>query len=318
MASLTPKKMDLSQINNGEEYANGDGVQASTINSVVQATAYVQSLATNPIDDTDADNEGTPQVYIEETENGARFVFKNLKGKHADIPLTSLRVGDYVDNLSPIYILWDNFNGVDYRIEFSSGAYISCDGQTTDFTVSYEDKNEYIGGVSMSSGSNVLSIHNIDGTVTSMSGSYNDGTPVDFTDLFSFALDESETEYVLGLTNNNLTLAWFRRNSTQGTKLYRHTVELGGSSNGVKFTMINSRQEPYQYDPYLEINDISTVIADMGSGIYPCDGNDPSGETHYTSCYRDNSSANSIALVNETGVYTTEYYTVASDIVEEL
>ena len=314
MASLTPKKMDLSKINNGEEYANGDGVQASTINSVVQATAYVQSLATNPVDDTDADNEGTPQVYIEETENGARFVFKNLKGKHADIPLTSLRVGDYVDNLSPIYILWDNFNGVDYRVEFSSGAYISCYGQTSDPTITYADKNGSTNGLSMGSGSNVLYINNIDGTVTSMSGSYYDGTPIDFTDLFSFALDESETEYVLGLTNNNLSLAWFRRNSTQGTKLYRHTVEVGGSSNSVKFTMINSRQEQYS----MGSDGVSTVIADMGNGIYPCDGNDPGAETHYTSCYRDNSNANSITLVSVTGVFTTEYYTIDSDTVEEI
>ena len=309
MASLTPKKMDLSQINNGEEYANGDGVQASTINSVVQATAYVQSLATNPIDDTDADNEGTPQVYIEETENGVRFVFKNLKGKHADIPLTSLQVGDYVDNLSPIYILWNKFDGVDYRVEFSSGAYISCYGQTSDPTITYANKNGITNGISMSSGNNVLYLNNIDGTVTSMSGSYYDGTPVDFTDLFSFALDESETEYVLGLTNNNLSLAWFRRNSTQGTKLYRHTVEVVGANNSCKFTLTNSRETSYSYD------DITQLLTDMGWGIYACDGNNPGSEQYFI-CYKY--SSNMIGMKNFEGEYTFEVIGISHDTVEEI
>ena len=309
MASLTPKKMDLSQINNGEEYANGDGVQASTINSVIQATAYVQSLATNPIDDTDADNEGTPQVYIEETENGARFVFKNLKGKHADIPLTSLRVGDYVDNLSPIYILWNKFDGVNYRVEFSSGAYISCYGQTSDPTITYADKNGITNGLSMSSESNVLYINNIDGTVTSMSGSYYDGTPVDFTDLFSFALDESETEYVLGLTNNNLSLAWFRRNSSQGTKLYRHTVEVDYEGHTFcKFSLTNSRKNPYQNGEEVQL------LLDMGSGIYACYGENP-GEKFFI-CYKY--SDTQIRMMNYDSGYDIEIDSINSDIVEEI
>lgn len=319
MASLTPEKMDLSSINGGEEYLNGDGVQASTINSVIKSTAYTQSLATNPIDYSEAGNVGTPEVLIEETENGAKFVFKNLKGEKgefAQIPRSSLSVGDYVDNLNGLYIKWENFSGVNYRIDFSSGAYIYANGQTDDPFVTYVVGGEGNTTIYQQSGGTVFSVQNINSTITNMSGSYYDGNDVEFGTLFLLGVEESIVEFVLGLYKGNPV--WAKKGSSGGTKLYRHTLTLEGGSNSVTFTMINSRQEPYQYDTNLGINDISTVIADMGNGIYPCDGNDPGVQTHYTSCYRDNSNSNSITLVSGTGVFTTEYYTIDNDIVEEL
>ena len=81
MANLTPKKIDLSQINGGVEYTVNDGIQPSTINGVVGASAYAQALATNTPDTTYADLVGVPSVEIKEKADGTpQLVFKNLKG----------------------------------------------------------------------------------------------------------------------------------------------------------------------------------------------------------------------------------------------
>ena len=77
MAQLKPEKIDLLEINNGNEYNNGDGVDASTINATIKASAYAQALATNEpryIDD------GTSAIVeIEEKTDGTpRLVFKNI------------------------------------------------------------------------------------------------------------------------------------------------------------------------------------------------------------------------------------------------
>jgi hypothetical protein len=42
---LKPTKLELADINGGEEYQNGDGVQASTLNAVVKGVAYAQEIA---------------------------------------------------------------------------------------------------------------------------------------------------------------------------------------------------------------------------------------------------------------------------------
>lgn len=43
MASFTPKEIDLSQINGGQRYENGDGVTPETLNAPIEAIAYVQA-----------------------------------------------------------------------------------------------------------------------------------------------------------------------------------------------------------------------------------------------------------------------------------
>ena len=81
MASLTPQKIVLSNINGGQQFANGDIVTPEAINSPIQASAYAQALATNQPDVSQAGNVGTPSVSIVTASDGTpRFKFSNLKG----------------------------------------------------------------------------------------------------------------------------------------------------------------------------------------------------------------------------------------------
>lgn len=45
MANFTPQKIDLSQINNGQKYENGDGINSQAINAPIEASAYAQELS---------------------------------------------------------------------------------------------------------------------------------------------------------------------------------------------------------------------------------------------------------------------------------
>ena len=45
MATFTAKKLDLTQVNGGQEYEQGDFLQSDTINDVVEGTAYAQNVA---------------------------------------------------------------------------------------------------------------------------------------------------------------------------------------------------------------------------------------------------------------------------------
>ena len=82
MANLEPRKIVLSDINGGRRYEPGDGVTPAAINGPIEAAAYAQSLATNAPDNSEANKVGVPSVEIEETVNGPRFKFKNLKGSN--------------------------------------------------------------------------------------------------------------------------------------------------------------------------------------------------------------------------------------------
>lgn len=82
MADLTPKRMTLSQINGGKTYENGNGIQSRTINDVVQSAAWTQALATNPVDNTEANNWGEASITIQPMPDGTpQFVVKNIKGE---------------------------------------------------------------------------------------------------------------------------------------------------------------------------------------------------------------------------------------------
>lgn len=50
MAKLEPKEISLSEINNGNEYENGDIVDASSINSAIEASAYAQGKANQALE----------------------------------------------------------------------------------------------------------------------------------------------------------------------------------------------------------------------------------------------------------------------------
>lgn len=80
MAKFTPKKIDLSKINGGNQYGY-EGIQPEAINAPIQASAYAQALATNEPDITKIDGVGKPSVYIGTMPDGTpRLVFENLKG----------------------------------------------------------------------------------------------------------------------------------------------------------------------------------------------------------------------------------------------
>ena len=81
MAEFTPNKINPKEINGGERFTNGDGVDASAINAPIEAAAYVQGLATNQPDTTNAGLVGTPSVSIEEVDGLPRFKFEYLKGE---------------------------------------------------------------------------------------------------------------------------------------------------------------------------------------------------------------------------------------------
>ena len=88
MAQLTPKRIDLSQINNGNEYNPTDGVQSSAVNSAVEASAYAQNFAESFADEPDNSeiaNVGIPSVSIvNNIKDGItykKFKFSNLKGE---------------------------------------------------------------------------------------------------------------------------------------------------------------------------------------------------------------------------------------------
>lgn len=51
MASFNPKPIDLSQINSGQQYVDGDGVSASALNDTVEAAAYASQIVEDtPVD----------------------------------------------------------------------------------------------------------------------------------------------------------------------------------------------------------------------------------------------------------------------------
>ena len=45
MAAFTPTKIDLTQINGGQEYLNGDSVNADSVNAAIEASAWAQDHA---------------------------------------------------------------------------------------------------------------------------------------------------------------------------------------------------------------------------------------------------------------------------------
>ncbi len=100
MAKLTPKRIDLNQINNGNEFVDGDGVLPSYVNAPIETSAYVQILmeaVVSSLNTTEADNVGTPLVeWINgDVVDGVQtkiFKFKNLKGNVGATPNISVQV----------------------------------------------------------------------------------------------------------------------------------------------------------------------------------------------------------------------------------
>lgn len=84
MANFEPKKLTKENINKGQRYQNGDGVDAEAINAPIESALFVQSLTeTKPQIDIDSNIQG-PDIKIEYNASGLpyfRFVniFKHVR-----------------------------------------------------------------------------------------------------------------------------------------------------------------------------------------------------------------------------------------------
>lgn len=79
MAKFQAKPFKLEDINNGNQFEK-EGITPNAINAPIEASALMQSLATNQPNNSEVANVGTPKVEIESTTNGYRFKFSNLRG----------------------------------------------------------------------------------------------------------------------------------------------------------------------------------------------------------------------------------------------
>lgn len=86
MADFQAKPINISDINGGQKYENGSGINSNAINSPIEAALFMQSLGTNQPDITEIDGIGVPNVSILEESNGVRLKFSNLKGKDGNSP----------------------------------------------------------------------------------------------------------------------------------------------------------------------------------------------------------------------------------------
>ena len=81
MASFVPSEKTKNDFNKGIKYENGDGVQAETINNLIESQLFVQGIATNQPKVVEDGTEGSPTVYFENKDGLQRFVFKNIRGQ---------------------------------------------------------------------------------------------------------------------------------------------------------------------------------------------------------------------------------------------
>lgn len=99
MANFTPKKIDTSTINSGQEYAVGDMVAPSAINSPIESGLYTEIIAdglTQAPDISQIAGVGTPTVEFVDgaTVNGVKtkkFAFKNMLGGGSGIQPLRMR-----------------------------------------------------------------------------------------------------------------------------------------------------------------------------------------------------------------------------------
>lgn len=203
MAKFTPKEIDLSQINGGNQFENGDRITPESVNAPIEASAFVQALAKNAPDTSRANLVGTPNVEIITADDGTpRFKFSYLKGATG----SSGSSGSNFD-LLPIQIL--GYNGDSYVNEYSftdigngirrarvlcsiGGTYCSYGGM---HILTYSCENPGTGGdlrISVSS----IPVHNIDNY---SSYSYGDVVEARMDEGFTlsfYVMDSASTYYI--------------------------------------------------------------------------------------------------------------------------
>lgn len=137
MANFTPKKIDTSTINSGQEYAVGDMVAPSAINSPIESGLYTEIIAdglTQAPDISQIAGNGTPAVEFVDgtTVNGVKtkkFAFKNLVGGFITSDDTVKSVVDYGDTSKNIKIGYSGSGITGGNIKYIAG-YTVGDGTT--------------------------------------------------------------------------------------------------------------------------------------------------------------------------------------------
>lgn len=90
MESFTPSKKSLQDFNNGVKYVdfdptigqNGDEVQADTINNLIESQMWVQALAQNSVDNSEANKVGNAEIVLAYKPDGTPYLkTKSLKGE---------------------------------------------------------------------------------------------------------------------------------------------------------------------------------------------------------------------------------------------
>lgn len=90
MADFKPSKKTVKDFNNGVPYKdydpttgqNGDVVQAEALNNIIESQLWVQKLAENPIDNSEANAEGDAEITLGYKEDGTPYLkTKSIKGK---------------------------------------------------------------------------------------------------------------------------------------------------------------------------------------------------------------------------------------------
>lgn len=118
MAKLEPKEISLSEINNGNEYENGDIVDARSINSAIEASAYAQLKANQALEraisaGTSVKVNGTVQTVLN-FDSDPQEQIDNLKSASN---FTTLWSGS-----------WTNSNSTAKSIDFTGYKYIIAKG----------------------------------------------------------------------------------------------------------------------------------------------------------------------------------------------
>lgn len=86
MAQFEPKRKQASDFNKGNKYVDEvDSIQADMPNNIIESQLWTQALATNPIDNTDADNWGEASFEIKIMPDGTpQLKANNMKGKQGE------------------------------------------------------------------------------------------------------------------------------------------------------------------------------------------------------------------------------------------
>lgn len=124
MAAWEPQKLDLTKINNGQEYNDGDGVGASSVNAAVESAAwaqnYAESLTASP-DLTEAGNVGSPTVSFVDNGNYKKFKFSNLKGETGNTGISVKDVNFIYNSESSTEVVYDVKTTLDDNTIVDSG-----------------------------------------------------------------------------------------------------------------------------------------------------------------------------------------------------